>query len=192
MFTAPVNLRTESGEHIEWNYIPAFERLDQPFEISPGVVIQPGSYRWTRYRTEVNTATKRPWVIDAAVWWGGFYGGTLEQIELGATLKPSRHVALSVQGGRNIVALPEGSFRTDVLTVKADWNVTANLSWANLAQYDSESRLAGLQSRFRWILQPGNDLFLIVNRGWRRPLDESGFEPVFDRASAKLQYTVRF
>jgi hypothetical protein len=44
----------------------------------------------------------------------------------------------------------------------------------------------------RWILQPGNDLFLILNRGWLRTLDESRFEPLFDRASAKLQYTFRF
>jgi hypothetical protein len=81
---------------------------------------------------------------------------------------------------------------TDILTLKADYNVTANLSWANLVQYDNESTIAGLQSRFRWILQPGSDLFFIVNRGWRRRVDEGGFEPVFDRASAKLQYTVRF
>jgi hypothetical protein len=192
VFTAPVNLLTESGEHLEWNYIPTFEHLDQPFEISPGVVIPPGSFRWTRYRTEVNTATKRRWVIDAAVWWGGFYGGTLEQLELGATLKPSRHVALSVHGARDVVTLPEGSFQTDILRVKADYNVTPNVSWANLAQYDNESRIVGLQSRFRWILQPGNDLFLTINRGWRRTLDDRRLEPVFDRASAKLQYTVRF
>ena len=144
------------------------------------------------YRTEVNTATKRWWVIDAAWWWGGFYGGTLNQLEFGATLKPSRHVALSVQAERNTVALPEGSFITDILTLKADCNVTPNLSWANLAQYDNESSVAGLQSRFRWIIQPGNDLFLIINRGWRRTLDESRFEPLFDSASAKIQYTVRF
>ena len=81
---------------------------------------------------------------------------------------------------------------TDILTLKADYNVTANLSWANLAQYDNESMVAGLQSRFRWILQPGNDLFLIINRGWLRTLDESRFQPLFDRASVKLQYTVRF
>jgi hypothetical protein len=192
LFTAPFNVRTESGEHVEWNYIPTFERLDQAFEISPGVVIPPGSYRWTRYRAEVNTATKRPWVIDAAWWRGGFYGGTLEQLEFGATLKPSRHVALSIQAERNTVTLPEGSFQTDILTLKADYNVTPNLSWANLAQYDNESNVAGLQSRFRWILQPGNDFFVILNRGWRRTLDESRFEPIFDRASVKLQYTVRF
>lgn len=192
VFTAPFNVRTESGEHLEGNVIPTFEHLDQPFEISPGVVIPPGSYRWTRYRAEVNTATKRRWVIDAAWWWGGFYGGTLEQLEFGATLKPSRHLALSLQAERNTVDLPQGSFNTDILTLKVDYNATPNLSWANLAQYDSESRVAGLQSRFRWILRPGNDLFLILNRGWLRTLGDSRFEPLFDRASAKVQYTVRF
>jgi hypothetical protein len=101
-------------------------------------------------------------------------------------------VALSVQGERDVAVLPEGAFQTDLLTVKADYNATPNLSWANLAQYDNASRVAGFQSRFRWILQPGNDLFLTINRGWRRTIDEGRFEPVFDRASAKLQYTVRF
>lgn len=191
VFTAPFNVRTESGEHLEWDFIPTFERLDQAFEISPGVVIPPGPYQWTRYRTEVNTATKRPWVIDASWGRGGFYGGTLQQFELGATLKPSRHVAVSVRAERDAVALPEGSFETDIVAVRADYNLTANISWANLAQYDNESRVAGLQSRFRWILQPGNDLFLTINRGWRRTLDDGRFEPLFDRASAKLQYTIR-
>jgi len=58
-------------------------------------------------------------------------------------------VTLSVRAERNTVTLPEGSFNTNVLTLKADYNVTPNLSWANLAQYDNESRVAGMQSRFR-------------------------------------------
>jgi hypothetical protein len=192
VFTAPFNARTESGEHLEWNYIPEFEHLDAPFEIAPGVVIPAGSYQWTRFRAEANTATKRSWVVDAAVWWGGFYAGTRRQLELGLTLKPSTHVALSLQTERNDVHLPEGSFYTQVLTLRADYNFTPNVSWANLAQYDNQSRIAGLQSRFRWILQPGNDLFLVVNRGWVRTLDDPRFEPSFDRGSAKLQYTFRF
>src|SRR6266850_841542 len=192
IFTAPFNTRTESGEHLEWNYIPEFEHLDAPFEIATGVVIPGGSYRWTRFRAEANTATKRPWVIDAALWWGGFYAGNRRQLELGLTLKPNTHVALSLRTERNDVDLPQGSFYTQIVTVRADYNFTANVSWANLAQYDNESRIAGLQSRFRWILQPGNDLFLVLNRGWYRTLDDSHFEPSFDRGSAKLQYTFRF
>jgi hypothetical protein len=192
VFTAPFNLRTESGDELQWNYVPQFERLNEPFEVSPGVVIPPGSYRWTRYRAEVETATKRPWVVEAAWGWGGFYAGTLRQLELGVTLKPNTHVAVSAQAERNDVTLPQGRFYTEILTIRADYNFTPNVSWANLTQYDNESRIAGWQSRFRWILRPGNDLFLVVNRGWFRTLDDGRFEPLFDRESAKLQYTFRF
>jgi len=62
--------------------------------IHPGVVIPPGDYRWTRYRFEVNTATKRPWVADFAWWWGSFYTGSLRQLELGLTWKPDAHLRL--------------------------------------------------------------------------------------------------
>jgi len=191
IFTAPFNTRTESGEHLEWNYIPEFEHLDAPFEIASGIVISPGSYQWTRFRAEANTATKRPWVVDAAVWWGGFYAGNRRQLDLGLTLKPNTHVALSLRTERNDVTLPQGSFYTQIVTVRAEYNFTANVSWQNLQQYDNESRLLSVQSRFRWILKPGNDLFVVVNRGWVRVLDGS-FQSTFDRASSKLQYTFRF
>jgi len=41
------------------------------------------------------------------------------------------------------------------------------------------------------ILKPGNDLFIVINRGWIRTFDDR-FESAFDRASSKLQYTFRF
>jgi hypothetical protein len=190
--TTPVNVQTESGEHFEWDYTPTFERLDRPFAIASGVVIPPGDYRWTRLRGTVNTATKRRWVVDAAWSWGGFYGGTLRQLDVAVTVKTGTHVAISAHAQRNEAALPQGRFSTQILTLRADYNFTPNISWANLSQYDNESRVAGLQSRFRWILQPGNDLFLVLNRGWKRNLTDNRFEPLFDRGSAKVQYTFRF
>jgi hypothetical protein len=191
LFIAPFNVRTESGEHLEWNVIPEFEHLDAPFEIYPGVVLPVGSYQWHRYRTEANTATKRRWVVDFAYWWGGFYNGTRNQATFGLTLKPNSHLSLALALDRNDITLPEGRFYTQVLTARADYNFTPNVSWQNLQQYDNESRLLSFQSRFRWILRPGNDLFFVVNRGWVKNFDNS-FEPLFDRTSSKLQYTFRF
>jgi hypothetical protein len=191
LFIAPFNVRTESGEHLEWNVIPEFEHLDAPFEIYPGVVLPVGSYQWHRYRTEANTATKRRWVVDFAYWWGGFYNGTRNQATLGLTLKPNSHLSVALAVDRNDITLLEGRFYTQVLTARADYNFTPNVSWQNLQQYDNESRLLGFQSRFRWILRPGNDLFFVVNRGWVKNFDSS-FEPLFDRTSSKLQYTFRF
>jgi hypothetical protein len=191
LFIAPFNLRTESGEHLEWNVIPEFEHLDAPFEISPGVILPAASYQWHRYRTEANTATKRRWVIDFTYWWGGFYDGTRKQTGLGVTVKPNAHLAIAVRADRNDIALREGRFYTQVLTTRADYNFTPNVSWQNLQQYDNESRLLSFQSRFRWILKPGNDLFVVVNRGWVKNF-ESSFDSAFNRASSKLQYTFRF
>jgi Domain of unknown function (DUF5916) len=191
VFAAPFNVRTESGEHLEWNIIPEFEHLDAPFEIYPGVIIPMGSYQWHRYRAEMNTATKRRWVIDFAYWWGGFYDGTRKQTGLGITLKPNAHLSLAVRADRNDIALVEGRFATQVTTGRVDWNFTPNVSWQNLGQYDTESRLLSFQSRFRWIMKPGNDVFIVVNRGWVQ-MPDGVFESIFDRASSKLQYTFRF
>ena len=190
-FIAPFNVRTESGEHLEWNVIPEFEHLDAPFEIYPGVILPALSYQWHQYRTEANTATKRRWVVDFVYWWGGFYDGTRKQSGLGVTLKPNAHVSIAVRADRNDIALREGRFYTQVVTARADYNFTPNVSWQNLQQYDNESRLLSFQSRFRWILRPGNDLFIVVNRGWVKTFDDR-FESSFDRASSKLQYTFRF
>jgi hypothetical protein len=190
-FIAPFNVRTESGEHLEWNFIPEFQHLDLPFDIYPGVIIPTGSYQWHTFRAEANTATKRWWVIDFAYWWGGFYDGTRKQAGLGITLKPSAHLSMAVRVDRNDIVLREGRFYTQVITARADYSFTPNVSWQNLEQYDNESRILSFQSRFRWILRPGNDLFLVLNRGWVRTFDDK-FESSFDRASSKLQYTFRF
>ena len=191
VFMAPFNVRTESGEHLEWNVIPEFEHLDAPFEIYPGVVVPAGSYQWHKYRAEANTATKRRWVVDFAYWWGGFYDGTRKQTGLGVTLKPNAHLSVALRADRNDITLRAGRFYTQVMTVRADYNFTPNISWQNLEQYDNESRLLAFQSRFRWILKPGNDLFFVVNRGWVKAFDDS-FDSAFNRTSSKFQYTLRF
>jgi hypothetical protein len=191
LFMAPFNIRTESGEHFEWNLIPEFEHLDLPFEIYPGVILPAKSYQWHRYRAEANTATKRRWVIDVAYWWGGFYDGTRQQTTVGVTVKPNAHLSLALGLDRNDIAFVEGKFYTQVLTARVDYNFTPNISWQNLEQYDNQSRVLGFQSRFRWILRPGNDLFLVINRGWLQMFDGS-FDSLFNRSSSKLQYTFRF
>jgi hypothetical protein len=189
IFTAPLNFRTESQEHIEFNYNPEQVTLEEPFEIHEGVVILPRVYKWTRYRVMVNTATKRPWVVQAAYWWGSFFSGNRREISLGFILKPSANLRFELRSERNDISLEEGKFFTHVFGLGADFNLSPRISWANLVQFDNESGILGFQSRFRWILKPGNDLFVVVHRGWEDI--DNRFRPVFDRGTVKFQYTFR-
>ncbi len=189
IFTAPLNFRTESQDHFEINVNPEQVTLEEPFEIHDGVTIPPGVYKWTRYRVMVNSANKRPWVVQAAYWWGTFYSGNRREISLGLILKPSPNLRFELRSERNDISLEEGTFFTQVFELGADINFSPRISWANLVQFDNDSRILGVQSRFRWILKPGNDLFVVINRGWEDI--DNRFRPAFDRGTVKFQYTFR-
>jgi hypothetical protein len=192
IFTAPVNLRTESGEHIELNYIPEYERLEAPFEIRTGVVVPPGGYTMHRYRAELNTATKRRLVLDVSVRWGGFYGGSRVESSAGVRAKPNDHVSLQLSLARNDVDLPQGKFHTDVWQLRCDVAFSPDVTWSSFFQYDNVSRIAGLNSRFRFTPKPGNDFFLVANVGRREDTLLDRWVPAYDRVTTKFQYTWRF
>ena len=188
---SPFEVEFTSGDMFEFEIIPEFERLPFPFPISRDITVPAGAYRFTRYGTRIETATKRPWVVDFDAYFGSFYNGTRRDLEFELTLKPSHHLLLGLRAERSDVSLAQGSFFTQLFGLQANYNFSPNISWANLVQYDNESRILGFQTRFRWILKPGNDLFLVLNRGWLRTF-EHNYVSSFDRGTAKLQYTFRF
>ena len=81
--------------------------------------------------------------------------------------------------------------RQSVLRLNANTQFSPWISLVNNLQYDTVSRVLGLQSRFRWILRPGNDIHLVYAQHWlediftgRRTLDRT--------AATKLVYTHHF
>ena len=63
-------------------------------------------------------------------------------------------------------------------------------SISNNIQYDSVSRVLGWQFRFRWIVKPGNDIYVVWLNNW---LDSTTGLTTLDRsAAAKVVYTYRF
>jgi len=188
---APFEFELNSGDMFEIRVSPQFERLPFDFQISNDVTVPAGSYTYTRSGVVLETATKRPWVLEFEAFFGDFYSGTRRDLEIGLTLKPSHHLLLGLRAERADVSLKEGKFFSQIFGFQADYNFSPNISWANLVQYDNESRILGFQTRFRWILKPGNDLFIVLNRGWYRTF-EHDYVSTFDRGTVKLQYTFRF
>jgi hypothetical protein len=188
---SPFEVEFNSGDIFEIRVTPEFERLPFPFPISKDVTVPAGSYQFTRYGVSFESATKRPWVVNFEANFGNFYNGTRRDIEFGATLKLNHHLLLGLSAERADVDLKQGKFFTQLFSLQANYNFSPNISWANLVQYDNDSRILGFQTRFRWILQPGNDLFLVLNRGWFKTFEHE-YVSSFDRGTIKLQYTFRF
>lgn len=163
IFTAPINMRLESGDRFEFNYVPTGEHLTTPFEIVDEVVIPIGEYHFSRFRLETTLAAKRKFNGQISWWFGTFYSGTLDEVEAKINWNPTKLLTFEFTGTRNIGHLPNGDFDQTLLGMRARLNVTPNLQLNSFVQYDTETKGLGINARLHWIFNPHGDIFLVYN-----------------------------
>ncbi len=172
---------------------PTYERLFEPFEISPGVVLPAGEYRFTPMRIFFTSAQKRKLQGSFGLTFGNFWSGKAETVQAGLRYQLPPKFIISLNSNQTFAKLPQGNFVARIFRLQVNYNVSPFLSFANLAQFDNRSGNLGLQSRVRWTLDPGNDLFFIFGQGWMQELDGFyDFRQRDSRLATKLQYTFRF
>lgn len=188
------SVELHSGDEINVNVAPSYERLEEDFSISPGVTLPAGAeYSFARYRVEASTASKRIIALEPEVEWGTFLSGHRTEVVSGVGIRPRPGVTINLAYEWNDVDLAEGSFQTRLYRVVADTQFSPFMYLVNNVQYDSVSRVLGWQSRFRWIVKPGNDIFVVYTHNWIDSLDPaSRFTTLDRRAAAKAVYTKRF
>ncbi len=172
VFTAPINWRLESGDRIEANIRPVGENITEPFEISDGVTIPVGKYNFMRYRLEAEFAAKRRLNGEATWWFGSFYDGTLNEFELELNWIPTSLLAFEFSGLRNVARLPFGNFDQTLAGLRVRFNVNSNLQLNSYIQYDTDSRIFGINARIHWIFSPLGDVFLVFNQNTLNDLND--------------------
>ncbi|MEW5918190.1 MAG: DUF5916 domain-containing protein, partial [Gemmatimonadota bacterium] len=196
IFLAPVNWRFESGDRFEFNYVPVGERLVKPFEIADSVVIQPGSYHWTRWRLEHAFASKRKLSGQITWWFGDFYTGSLDEVAVTAAWKPSALFIMEFNATRNMARLAEGNFTQQVFGTRLRLNVSPDLQLNSYLQYDNETESFGTNTRVRWTFSPVGDAFLVYNHNvdeLRDRLDRHrGWGFASNQLLLKVQYAFRY
>jgi hypothetical protein len=188
VFMAPVNWRFRTGDRFELNANPTGERLVTPTEIG-GVMIQPGSYHWTRYRVEVGTAPKRRLYSQVTWWFGGFYDGRLNQVIWTGAWNPTPLVTVEFSGERNVGHLAAGTFRQTLVGTRLRVNLSPDLSIASYVQYDTDSDSLGTNTRLRWTFAPAGDLFVVYNHNVRSLVDRWHLDS--NQLLVKIQYAWR-
>ena len=186
-------VQLHSQDSVEIHVIPSYERLERDFEISQGVVLRTGgTHAFTRYRLQAATADQRVLSTQSSVEVGRFFSGQRQEVITRLAVRPRAGVLLNLEGEWNGVDLPEGRFETRVLRAIADTQFSPWIYLVNNIQFDSVSANIGWQARLRWILRPGNDLFIVYLHNWRNDVLEDRFMTVERRAATKFVYTHRF
>jgi hypothetical protein len=195
VFMAPVNWRFRSGDRMEFNVVPVGEKLDQPFTIANGVTIPAGAYRWNRFRLEQGFASKRRLSGQLTWWFGDFYSGHLNEVQLTSAWKPSPLITVELTGTINDGTLPQGHFTQLVAGTRLRVNLSPDLQVNSFVQYDREARVLTTNTRLRWTFAPAGELFVVYNHNAneRDPISQRTIWAFRQNLlSVKAQYAFRY
>jgi hypothetical protein len=187
------NLATHRQDIFQVKVLPTYERLENNFAISRGITLPVGSeYEWTRYRFQMVTAPRRVVALNQTFEFGGFYNGTRLRVATDLNVRVRPGVIIYTSAEWNRVELQEGRFETRLFRVIPELQFSPWVSWVNNIQYDTQSAVLGWQSRFRWIVKPGSDLYFVYTHNWLDDPLENRFSTLDRRAASKVLYTHRF
>lgn len=164
--------RLHLDTHFEWQdgmeFHPGFnwvkEGIEEPFEISPGVVVPRGTYdgweaQWVFYTDESSTFS-----FNGGVNAGGFLSGSRINPYATVTVRPSSAFSSSIRIDHNNVDLDQGAFETNVLGLRLSYFITPELSIQSLTQYTDRADVWSTNVRLGWLDDAGSGLFLVFNQ----------------------------
>lgn len=182
-----------SQEQFSVTVIQDRERLDTDFRVAGSAIVLPRGaiYSGTRMRFQGQTANRRVIALSGSYENGYYYSGSRQSIAANLTIRARPGVIVYTTAEFSDLDLPEGTVRTTLYRVIGETQFSPWIALVNNFQYDNVSDVLGWQSRFRWIVRPGSDIYVVYTRNWRDDVG-IGFNTIDQRIASKVLYTHRF
>ena len=182
----------ENSDVFNVSYANTYEFLARPFRIAEGVTIPVGGYDFGTFRASFTLGQQRRVSGNLFVERGTFFGG--DKTTLGYSqgrVEVTPQLAIEPSVSVNHVALPVGSFTTNLISSRVTYTVTPQMFVSGLLQYNSSNDSVSANVRLRWEYRPGSELFIVYNE--TRDVLASGFPELQNRAViVKINRLLRF
>ncbi|MDH3440894.1 MAG: carbohydrate binding family 9 domain-containing protein, partial [Gammaproteobacteria bacterium] len=191
-----LSLRSSSGDFFRLDFKLQKEGLlagEQPLD-SIGINIPSGEHSFQRWGAFMRTASFRKFRVQLRVDDGGYYDGDRLSIRPELEWRPNEHLAFKVEFDYSKYEFPGNQEATTrQLTFENEISFNAKMSLVTLAQYDNVSEDIGINSRFRYNLSAGQDIWFVLNHNMSRDvLVDDRFRSTESQAAAKIRYTFRY
>lgn len=152
-------LNNNAGVAFKW--FDNLEVLTAPFEISPGVVIEPGEYQFQNFFFGFNSDYSKPLGLVGRAAWGEFWDGDLLQTLYGVTYRPVPGLFTVLVYERYDVELTAGDFVEELIQNEITYAFTPRLAFSSSLQWRADQNFLA-RAVLRWTYAPGSDFFLVV------------------------------
>ena len=79
-----------------------------------------------------------------------------------------------------------------IFSGRIEYNISPDITWNTLVQYENQSENIGINSRFRWIIEPGREIFLTLNQGLIYDGANDEIHRAVTEPRAKISWLYRF
>ena len=180
----------ESGDSFTSGFRTNFDRLQDPFEVSPGVVVPAADYEFIEWSVGYQTYPGRKLSGGFSILSGGFFDGSLTRVSPRATLRLSETVSLRPSYTFNIATLPGGDFTVHLARLRTEVSFSERWLTDALVQYSSSSEDFSVFARLRYLYRPGDNFYLVYRRNRSYGGEFSGLED--QSIAAKMTYTLEW
>jgi hypothetical protein len=187
-----LEMDNNTRDRLRLRYYASKEALQEPFEISEGVVLPTGQYEFGETELEIRGGPQRKVFGNFVYRTGDFYDGRRLGLSGQLGWRPSKHFRTTIDYSVNEVELPEGDFTTRLIQLRTDLIFSATLSWVTLIQYDNVSDTAGINSRLHWVPQAGREAYVVLNHNLIDTAEDLSFRSQTADLTLKYNYTFRF
>jgi hypothetical protein len=139
------------------------EGLREPFEISPGVLVPPGSYDNVEIGFVGYTDQSARLAVRSSIDAGGFYSGWRAGTSTTLSIRFNDAFNLALRATYYDVHLEEGDFSTSALRLRASYTFSPSLYLQSLMQYNDQTRSFSSNVRLGWLATAGTGLFIVYN-----------------------------
>jgi hypothetical protein len=188
----PLEIESNGGDKFSISYRSDKERLLEPFEISEGIIIPEGTYSFGAPEIRVETGEQRRFTVKFEFRDGEFFDGDIQSVETELGWRPSKHFRAGISYRVDDIELPQGAFKTELVSSQLDIVFSNTVSWVNLIQYDNISESIGLNSRLHWVPQAGRNIYLVLNHNFSEQFADDNYHSKTSDVTLKADYTFRF
>ena len=155
----------ENSDRARVEYNDTFEFLPDEFEISDGVILPVGEYRFQDVNFAYTFGAQRWLPSTISYRTGSFWSGDRDALSFNGRVEISPKFSVEPRLSLNGVDLPEGNFNTRLVSARVNYTFSPRMFLSSFIQYNSSSDSLSSSVRFRWEYEPGSDLFVVYSEG---------------------------
>ncbi len=164
-FTFDTQFSLESGDSLSFLVRNTTEHLTEDFPIQ-GIIITPGEYVFTSFRTSIQTSSSRKLFGSFDVEIGEYYNGNRRGFAVDGTFKPTVRLSIEPTVEFNRITLPDTEFDANAYGGRIGYSFSTTLFTKLFAQWSSDREVISANILLNYIYRPGSDFYLVFNQNY--------------------------